>query len=196
MKLSDEERHAYRKVYICLFTCATTRAVHLEILDDLSITTLINAFRRFIALRFTPRSVISDNAGAFLAFRKYLRDLRHDQKIQTMFETKHIAWNFIASFAPWRGGFWERLVGSTKEALLKSFGAKKIDLDLFNTAVVEISAAINNRHLVWLKEENVALTPNQLLKAGFNEFEMMGLTQDTSDDIGEGTTPLKRRENC
>ena len=30
-----------RKVYICLFTCAATRAVHLEVIVDLSVDTFL-----------------------------------------------------------------------------------------------------------------------------------------------------------
>lgn len=86
-KLSDYKRQAHKKVWICLFTCATTRAIQLEAMDELSITAFINSFRRFIALRLIPRSVISDNAGTFLALKKYLRDLE-DQRIQTMFKKK------------------------------------------------------------------------------------------------------------
>ena len=37
------------KAYICLFTCATTRAIHLEVLTDMSLSTFIQAFRRFSA---------------------------------------------------------------------------------------------------------------------------------------------------
>ena len=33
------------KVYICLFTCASTRAVHLEIVNDLSEAAFLLAFR-------------------------------------------------------------------------------------------------------------------------------------------------------
>jgi hypothetical protein len=33
-----------------------------------------------------------------------------------------------------------------------------------------------------------------LLKGGFSEFEMMGLSPDESDDIGVGVTLLKKRE--
>ena len=35
------------KVYICLFTCASSRAVHLEIVTDLSEESFLHAFRHF-----------------------------------------------------------------------------------------------------------------------------------------------------
>ena len=33
------------KVYVCLFTCAVTRAIHLEVVTDLSVETFILALR-------------------------------------------------------------------------------------------------------------------------------------------------------
>ena len=44
-----------KKVYICLFTCATTRAVHLEVVSDLTVGTFLLAFRRFSSRKFLPR---------------------------------------------------------------------------------------------------------------------------------------------
>ena len=51
-----------KKVYICLFTCASTRAVHLEVAEDLSSETFLQLFRTFAARRSCPRIIISDNA--------------------------------------------------------------------------------------------------------------------------------------
>ena len=54
------------KVYICLFTCANTRAVHLEVVNDLSEETFLQAFRRFSSRKSLPRLMISDNACQLL----------------------------------------------------------------------------------------------------------------------------------
>ena len=39
-----EEEH---RMYVCLFTCAVTRAVHLEIVTDLSVECFLQAFWNF-----------------------------------------------------------------------------------------------------------------------------------------------------
>ena len=39
------------KVYVCLFTCASTRAVHLELTRGLSVQAFLLAFRRFASRR-------------------------------------------------------------------------------------------------------------------------------------------------
>ncbi|KAL6734937.1 hypothetical protein Aduo_005424 [Ancylostoma duodenale] len=51
------------KVWVCLFTCMATRALHLEVAADNSTAQFVFAFRRFIARRGSP--VISDNAPNF-----------------------------------------------------------------------------------------------------------------------------------
>ena len=49
------------KVYICLFTCATTRGVHLDIVTDLTTDTFLLALRRFTSGKSLPQVIVSDN---------------------------------------------------------------------------------------------------------------------------------------
>ena len=53
--------------YVCLFTCGVSRAVHLEIVTDLSVETYLQALRRFAARRSLPRIMLSDNASTYEA---------------------------------------------------------------------------------------------------------------------------------
>lgn len=43
------------KVWICLFTCLVTRAVHLDVVTDLSTETFIQCLKRFAARRGIPQ---------------------------------------------------------------------------------------------------------------------------------------------
>ena len=63
MYIKSEGSFGESKIYVCLFTCACTRAVHLEVVTDLSEETFVLAFHRFAARRSLPRLVISDNAS-------------------------------------------------------------------------------------------------------------------------------------
>ena len=72
MYVKNEGSPGESKVYICLFTCASTRAVHLEVVTDLSEETFLQAFRRFAARRSLPRLVISDNASTYMSASKEL----------------------------------------------------------------------------------------------------------------------------
>ena len=55
------------KAYVALFTCDITRAVYLELTEDMTAHEFMGMFRRFISRRGTPSTVISDNAKTFLA---------------------------------------------------------------------------------------------------------------------------------
>lgn len=56
-----------RKVYICLFTCGCTRAIHIELTPSLTTQPFIRCLRRFVARRGIPELIISNNAKAFKA---------------------------------------------------------------------------------------------------------------------------------
>ena len=62
-----------KKMYICLYTCAVTRAVHLELTWDLTTESFINYFRRFTSTRGMVRVIYSDNAGTFTKAEKELK---------------------------------------------------------------------------------------------------------------------------
>ena len=61
------------KRYLCLFTCLTTRAVHLEMSYSLDTDSFINAFTRMTSRRGTPTYVISDNGTNFVGAERELR---------------------------------------------------------------------------------------------------------------------------
>jgi hypothetical protein len=63
------------KTYICLFTCAVTRSVHLEIVSDLSEEKFLLAFRRFSSRKSLPLTMISDNASTYVASAETLKEL-------------------------------------------------------------------------------------------------------------------------
>ena len=61
------------KAYICLFTCASTRAIHLELTRSLSANSFLLAFRRFEGRRGLPAMLISDNAKTFKSSSREIR---------------------------------------------------------------------------------------------------------------------------
>jgi hypothetical protein len=71
------------KCYIAVFTCASTRAIHLELVPDLTTDSFICAFKRFIGRRGVPSCVVSDNGKTF-----------HDAKVKNFSSQRNIAWKF------------------------------------------------------------------------------------------------------
>ena len=106
-----EQTTTMKKVYIALFSCCVTRAIHLELVEDLSTGAFIKAFQRFAGRRGTPVLIISDNAKTFEAADKALKKLYNHPEVANELSSKMIKWKFNLERAPWWGGFSERIVG-------------------------------------------------------------------------------------
>ena len=96
-----------KKAYICLFTCYSSRALHLELVHDLSTEGFIRCLRCFVVRRGCPTSITSDNAKTFKRADKELGDLFNNDTLQEFLATKRIKWNFILERASWWGGFYD-----------------------------------------------------------------------------------------
>ena len=165
------------KVYIALFTCAVSRAIHLEIVENCSEYEFLCAFRRFVARRSYPKLIISDNATTFIAANKTLQNICMSPEVQRYFEGHNMEWKFITKRAPWTGGFYERLIGLTKGALKKALGNSQVALQGIRTLIVEIEAVLNDRPLTYVSgdlENFIPLTPSHLV---------MGYRLDSFPDV-------------
>ena len=147
--------HGESKVYICLFTCSTTRVVHLEVVADLTVETFLLAFRRFASRTSLPQIMISDNAYTYLSAAEELKEMLESKELETFIGRCGVMWKFIPKRVPWYGGYWERLIGLTKAALKRVFGRARISLPMLQTLVVEVEATSNNRPLTYLSEDPI-----------------------------------------
>ena len=95
------------KYYGCMFTCLTTRVVHIEIAHSLDIHSFISAMRRFISRRGRPQVVCSDNGTNFNAGEHELRaalDGWNKQWIDKYTSQQEIEWIFNLPAAAQLGG--------------------------------------------------------------------------------------------
>ena len=159
-----------KKIWVCLFTCLVIRAVHLEIIQDMTAQEFLLCFRRFIAHRGLPSVVISDNAKKFKSASESLdsvwKNVTQCEDVQSYSSNVGTKWIFIVEMAPWMGGFYERLVGLVKRALRKTLGKKLLTLIQMQTLIKEVEAVLNSRPLVYVGEDinsRVTLTPGHFL---------------------------------
>ena len=154
------------KTYICLFTCATTRAVHLELVCGLGVNSFLQCFRRFVSRRSVPRIMMSDNALTFKAASQEITKLVNSELVKEKIADYGIKWNFIPNRAPWFGGWWERLIGMTKTSLKKVLGCAQVDVDTLRTLLTEIEATLNDRPITYIStdiSDPEPLTPSHLI---------------------------------
>ena len=163
------------KVWVCLFTCLVIRAVHLELVRDMTAENFLLAIRRFIARRGRPLQIISDNAPTFVVSKTVLKtvyaDLKNRKDLISYLGNEGIEWKFIVPLAPWMGGFYERLVGVVKFSLRKALGKLLFNYDQLNTLLLEIEAVVNTRPLIYVSSDlnsDSTLTPNHFLSLNPN----------------------------
>ncbi|XP_058817361.1 uncharacterized protein LOC131680666 [Topomyia yanbarensis] len=153
------------KRWVALFTCLTTRAIHLEVVHSLSMESCIMAVQRFVSRRGMPREFWSDNATCFQGTSNKL-DM-HNKMMAEKFTTSQTTWKFILPASPHMGGAWERLVRSVKVAIGATLdGTRKPDDETLETILLEAEAMINSRPLTYIPLESAdqeALTPNHFL---------------------------------
>ena len=166
---------ATRKRYGCLFTCMTTRAVHLEVLYSLDSESFINAFRRFIARRGMVKCIYSDQGRNFVKGEDDLRKAFLNFSASTLREygvSRGIDWKFNVPHSPHMGGAWERMVKTVKSVLKFVIrDAPRLNDEIFSTLLCEVENITNGRPLTKLSDDPndfTPLTPNHflLLKQG------------------------------
>lgn len=152
------------KCWIALFTCGVYRAIHLEAVTTLSAEGFLQAFKRFVSRRGRPSVMYSDHGGNFTLSRKELAKVEWD-KVKADTSGDAIEWKLIPPTAPWYGGWWERLVGVTKDVLKKMLGHACVTYEEFNTLLCECEGFINSRPLTYVaeNEELIPLTPAMFL---------------------------------
>ncbi|XP_064470268.1 uncharacterized protein LOC135385022 [Ornithodoros turicata] len=128
-----KRRRNYHKSYFVLFTCAVTRAVHLELCEDMSAIKFLQAFRRFTARRGICQTIYSDNA---LTFKKVAREIRDIQRILT-----------------------DPLVQDYSSPLRKTLSRNVVDFIEMQTMLAEVEAMMNSRPITFVYNKNSEPTP-------------------------------------
>lgn len=154
-----------KKVWLCLYTCGATRAVHLELVPGLSAETFILCFRRFVARRGLSQRMVSDNAKTFKLAKKVIERTLGDPIVKKFFTNLQLNWSFNLEKAPWQGGFFERLIQSAKRCLKRTIGNAKLSYEELSTVVTEVELILNSRPLTYVSTEDLEepLTPSHLI---------------------------------
>ena len=153
----------------CIFTCLTTRAVHLELAGGLTTDSFIMALRRFRGRRGDPKTIRSDNGTNFIGANRELAEslaLLNQERITSELAQEGITWYFNLPSAPHMGGIFESMVKQVKRAMKTIINNQVLPEETLYTVLVETEAIVNSRPLTPVSDDPndyEALTPNHFL---------------------------------
>ncbi|XP_061169198.1 uncharacterized protein LOC133178524 [Saccostrea echinata] len=162
---------ANQKRWALLFTCMVTRAVHIEVIEELSSAAFINALRRFVAIRGPVIQFRSDRGTNFIGATQDLSinaEFVEKGPVGTFLSNSRTSWVFNPPHASHMGGAWERLIGVSRRILDSMLLQNRVELthDVLVTFMAEVTAIVNNRPLLPVStdpESPCLLTPSTLL---------------------------------
>ena len=168
-------RRGTTKRWGSIFTCLSTRAVHLEVAEGLDTDSFINTLRRFVNRRGHPKMITSDCGSNFKGASKELKAalMELDQtKIGSNAAEQEIEWKFNPPDAPHMGGAWERLIRSIKRPLYAMLNNQTVTDFQLLTIFTEVESIVNSRPLTPTSDDvndYSALTPNHFLLGRSNK---------------------------
>ena len=181
---------AHWKRWAALFTCLGTRAVHIEVVEEMSASSFINALRRFTAIRGSVKEYRSDRGTNFVGGTRELQmDTINieDGLIKGHLSTEGSVWKFNPPHASHMGGSWERMIGMTRkilDSMLHEHKGPKLTHEVLTTLMAEISSIINARPLVPVStdpESPFILSPSVLLTQKITDTPDVLLNLSTKD---------------
>lgn len=180
------------KIYVAIFVCFATKAIHIEAVSDMSTETFLAALRRFISRRGHCQRIFSDNGRNFVGANNELMELsnlfasqKHKNDVNNYLTNKSIKWEFIPPNSPHVAGIWEADVKSFKYHLRRVMGNELYTIEQFDTLIIQIEGILNSRPLTSLSSDPndpIVLTSAHFL---IGEFLVNLLEEDLT------TTPSK-----
>ncbi|XP_061886479.1 uncharacterized protein LOC133637538 [Entelurus aequoreus] len=161
---------ANSKRWAVLFTCLCTRAVHIEVVEEMSSSSFINALRRFFALRGPAKQLRSDCGTNFIgAHKEITTSVPDENKVQQYLQEHKCTWVFNPPHSSHMGGVWERMIGLARRILdnmLLQAGRAQLTHEILTTFLAEVTAIMNARPLIPVSsdpEHPFILSPAMLL---------------------------------
>ncbi|XP_063979066.1 uncharacterized protein LOC135163517 [Diachasmimorpha longicaudata] len=161
------------KAYVAVFTCMATKAVHLELVSDMTTAGFLGGLKCFVGRRGKPISIHSDNGTNFVGANNELKEIighlqsaENNTKTHNALINQGIDWKFIPPLSPHFGGIWEAAVKCCKHHLVRVIGSEVFTFEEMTTLIIDIEAILNSRPLAAMSSDPtdiLVLTPGHFL---------------------------------
>lgn len=151
IKSSSLRNSKTEKAYVSVFVCMATKAIHLELVSNLTADNFIAALRRFVSRRGKISTIFSDNGTNFVKSNKILHSLneaeleQYQSQVDEELLSKEIEWKFAPPGSPHHNGLAEAAVKSMKFHLKRALGEKVLTFEEMCTLLCQIEAVVNSR---------------------------------------------------
>ncbi|XP_059053098.1 uncharacterized protein LOC131847536 isoform X2 [Achroia grisella] len=142
------------------------KAVHLELVTDLTKESYMAALNRFVSRRGKPRNILSDNGTNFVGTSNELQRFLHSSNVASDMVQEGIQFSFAPPYSPHFNGLAEAVVRSMKHHLKRLLKLTHLTYEEMSTCLTQIEAILNSRPLTPLSSDPCdysALTPAHLL---------------------------------
>ena len=172
---------AQSKRWAILFSYLSTRAIHIEVVEELSSSAFINALPRFVSIRGEVKEFRSDRGTNFVGATDDLNIQAinvEDGPVGDFLCNKGTIWIFNPPHSSHMGGVWERMIGITRrilDSMLLDISLKNLSHEVLATFMAEVCAIVNSRPITPISSDSEApsfLSPSMLLtqKTGYDSF--------------------------
>lgn len=166
LKSSTRKNATRTKAYIVVFVCLSTKAIHLELVSDMTTESFLAALKRFTSRRGICKNIYSDNGKNLVGANNELKELKNlfdseegRRRIVDGTSADFINWHFIPPRSPHFGGLWEAGVKAVKYHLRRVVGEALLTFEDLYTTLTAIEACVNSRPLTPLSSDPHDLTP-------------------------------------
>lgn len=146
--------------------------MHIEVIEEMSASSFINALRRFYAVRGPVKEFRSDRGTNFVRCTEDagIRAINvEDSQLASHLLDNRTVWRFNPPHASHMGGVWERLIGTARrilDSMLLDMKGRSLTHEVLTTLMGEVSAIMNSRPITPVSpdpQSPVVLSPAALL---------------------------------
>ena len=141
-----KERRSQVKKWGVIFTCATVRAVYLDVVETLETDSFLSCFFRFGSRRGYPWTLTSEQGTNFIGAAREMREAVNNfdhEKIRDSMLRSNTEWIFNPPTASHMNGVVERLIRSIKQDLTVVLHGKVLTLGALTTSLAVVEATLN-----------------------------------------------------